>query len=204
MPTTRREFVKQSAAVGIAVGGGAYLSGVLCLPRSAASIAPLRPPGALSERNFLATCIRCQRCMDACPNRALVPISLRDRHGRAGTPTMRPREAACMLCAGQDGDLLKCTEVCPSGALRLVRKDLADIQEGVHIGVAEIDFELCYSYNNWSCGACVRACPLSGRAMTIGSWERPIIHAEACVGCGCCERACIRYPHAVRVKPHRT
>ena len=105
-----------------------------------------------------------------------------------------------MLCAGVDGDYLRCTKVCPSGALQPIKKQPEEIQEKVAIGVAEIDFALCYSYNNWSCGACSRACPLAGKAMTSGLWERPTIPAEACIGCGCCERSCIRYPHAVRVK----
>ena len=113
---------------------------------------------------------------------------------------MQPRTAACMLCMSEDGDYLRCTEVCPSGALELVKKEKDDIKDKVHIGVAEIDFDLCYSYTNWSCGACFRACPLAGEAMTLTSWERPVIHPESCVGCGCCERSCIRYPHASRVK----
>jgi len=104
-----------------------------------------------------------------------------------------------MLCTTEDGDYLKCTEVCPSGALQLVHKDRDDIGAKVSIGVALLDLNLCYSYNNWSCGACYRACPLAGEAMTIGRWERPTIHEDACVGCGCCERACIRYPHAIHV-----
>ena len=138
--------------------------------------------------------------MDACPNHCLEPMPQTLGQKGAGTPTMRPRKAACMLCSSDDGDYLKCTEACPSGALQLIEKTLADIREKVAIGVAEIDFDLCYSYNNWSCGACFRACPLAGEAMTVGSWERPTVHAEACVGCGCCERSCIRYPHAIRVK----
>jgi len=193
----RRQFIKQSAAVGLTVGGGLYFSGLT--ETGNANAAPLRPPGALPERDFSATCIRCMRCVDACPNHCLE--SLPDSAGAiAGTPTLHPRRAACMLCSSVEGDFLKCTEVCPSGALRPVRKEKQDIQAKVAIGTAEIDFDLCYSYNNWSCGACFRACPLAGEAMTVGAWERPEIHPEACIGCGCCERACIRYPHAVRVK----
>ena len=202
MTLNRREFVKQSAAIGLTIGGAAYVTG-LGRPAKASSNAPppLRPPGALSEDDFGSTCIRCLRCVDACPNHALTPVSPRDSKALAGTPTLHMRKAACMLCAGEDGDYLKCTEACPSGALQLVRKNEAEVREKVHIGLAEIDFDLCYSYNNWSCGACFRACPLAGEAMTIGLWERPTIHPEACVGCGCCERSCIRYPHAIRVKP---
>ncbi|MFQ5490957.1 MAG: 4Fe-4S dicluster domain-containing protein, partial [Phycisphaerae bacterium] len=160
---------------------------------------PLRPPGSLPEEEFASTCIRCLRCVDACPNHALVSMPPGSASGLGGTPTLQPRRAACMLCAGAEGDTLKCTEVCPSGALQLVKKDETEIQQKVHIGIAQLDLDLCYSYNNWSCGACYRACPLAGAAMTLGAWERPAIHPDACVGCGCCERACIRYPHAIRV-----
>ncbi len=197
----RREFVKQTAALGVAVGTGVYTSG-LGQGSASAGAPPLRPPGALKEDDFLSTCIRCLRCVDACPNHALT--SLPQGAVGGGTPTLHMRRAACMLCAGQEGDHLKCTEVCPSGALQLVRKNKEEIKELVHIGVAELDLDLCYSYNDWSCGACFRACPLAGEAMTVGLWERPVIHPEACVGCGCCERSCIRYPHAIRVKVQET
>ncbi len=196
----RRDFVKQSAAVGLTIGGSKYVAGV-GRRADAAAPPPLRPPGAKPEDDFLATCIRCMRCGDACPNHCLTPIEPGDPHGRDGTPTMHLRAAACMLCMSEEGDYLKCTEACPSGALQLIKKDKDEIKQKVRIGIAEIDFDLCYSYNNWSCGACYRACPLAGEAMTIGAWERPTIHPDDCVGCGCCERSCIRYPHAVRVKP---
>ncbi len=199
MSLNRRDFVKQSAAVGLTVAGTVYLSGV-GEPAEAACSKPLRPPGALQEDDFTATCIRCMRCIDACPNKALVPLQQASRLGSPGTPTMQPRKAACMLCMSVEGDYLKCTEACPSGALQLVKKDKEEVQEKVHIGIAELDTDLCYSYNNWSCGACYRACPLAGEAMTIGLWERPTVNPEVCVGCGCCERSCIRYPHAIRVK----
>lgn len=195
----RRDFLKQSATIGAAVGGGLYVSQPGSSKATEADV-PLRPPGALPEDQFTSTCIRCLKCVDACPNHALVPLTLMAGAGRGGTPTMYPRIAACMLCSTDEGDYLRCTEVCPSGALELVKKDPKELQEKVAIGTAVIDFDLCYSYNNWSCGACYRACPLAGTAMTVGLWERPTIHPEACVGCGCCERSCIRYPHAVRVK----
>jgi MauM/NapG family ferredoxin protein len=202
MGDTRRDFVKQGAAVGLTAAGATWFARTGTSGASAAE-APLRPPGALDEHDFVATCIRCMRCVDACPNHALTPMPERAPGGAGGTPTMHPRRASCMLCAIEEGDYLKCTEACPSGALRLIRKDHDDIREKVAIGIAEIDLNLCYSYNNWSCGACFRACPLAGEAMTIGRWEQPTVHPEACVGCGCCERACIRYPHAIRVKTGR-
>lgn len=202
MAISRREFVKQSAALGLAIGGGSFICGRPETAEASSVPTPLRPPGALVEKDFIAACIRCLRCVDACPNRALFPIPQGARHGRAGTPTLHMRKAACMLCMSEEGDHLKCTTACPSGALQPVSKNWSDIQEKVRIGVAELDLDLCYSYNNWSCGACYRACPLAGEAMTVGMWERPTVHAEACVGCGMCEDICrtvVRGEPAIRV-----
>lgn len=169
----------------------------------------LRPPGALPEPAFLASCIRCGRCADACPNRSIVAftaqsgkeLAMRPGRGQHGTPAIFPRRQACMLCNGVPGDALLCTDACPSGALQRVRKDEASIARKVRMGTAELDTNLCHSYNGASCGVCVRACPFEGVALTAGMWEKPLIDPSACVGCGLCERACVRFPQAIRVRP---
>ena len=201
----RRNFLLRGLAAGaVWVGAGCVLG------MGRADAAPcLRPPGALVEEDFLATCIRCGRCADACPNRAIVQftedsardLAMRPGPGRRGTPVIFARRQACMLCQGVPGEDLLCTAACPSGALRATRKDPDSIRAGVKMGTAAIDTHLCYSYNGSSCGACVRACPFEGEALSAGLWEKPILDPSACVGCGLCERACIRYPQAIRVRP---
>lgn len=172
--------------------------GWLASPAAARPL-PLRPPGALPEDEFLARCIRCGRCGEACPNECIAPLRGRTAGVAQGTPHIRPREQACMLCSRIDGDTLKCTAACPTGALRLVHK--SEVEARVQMGIAEIDLALCYSYNDYTCGVCGMACPFGAEALRIGMRERPQVTADACVGCGACERACIRYPQAIRVTP---
>lgn len=202
----RRAFLRNAVATGLTVGaGGVLVSG----PgrADAPSQAGLRPPGALPEEDFLSRCIRCFRCGDACPNRAIVALnevngadfSRKPRSCERGTPVIFPRRQACMLCNGVDGDQLLCTEACPTGALVRVQKQVADIQDKVDMGKAHVDTNICYSFNGASCGVCVRACPFEGKALRAGLFERPVLDPSYCVGCGCCERACIRYPQAIAV-----
>jgi ferredoxin-type protein NapG len=199
MPTNRRSFLRNLASVGAAAMAAVGVSGQFRGEDSTSGMS-IRPPGALPEEDFLATCIRCMRCMDACPNHAIqsTPTSAGGRV--AGTPELTLREQSCMLCSRSSGDYLRCTEVCPSGALQPILKNLDEIRSKVRMGVAKIDFNLCYSYNNYTCGTCFHACPMQGKAIKIGLWERPIINEEECIGCGLCERSCIRYPQAIRVE----
>ncbi len=158
--------------------------------RLAKSLEPavLRPPGAQEEAQFLAQCIRCVRCRDACPSDAIRLAGPGDP-APVGTPFVVAADSACTLC-------LECTQTCPTEALQPIFK-----KEDVKMGVARVDDRTCVSINGTGvCGACHTACPFKDFAITQGLHNAPTVHAEFCVGCGLCEEACIvKGTKAIRV-----
>lgn len=185
----RRTFVKRALAAVVGVATPLAVGAV----QGSARPRFLRPPGSLPEKDFLARCIRCNQCGEACPNTAIQFMGPSEGWSTWGTPRIIPREQACILC-------MKCGEVCPTGAIQPVRDELKDILAKVKMGRAVVDESHCLSYQGKTCGVCYRACPLADVAMTIGYLEQPTV-TSACVGCGLCERVCIQLPQAVRVIP---
>jgi len=163
--------------------------------RPSAGLRFLRPPGALAEEAFVARCICCGQCGEACPNRCIKFFSTQNGLASINTPYIVPREQACILC-------MKCGQVCPTGALRPIEREAGTIVAQVHMGTARVDERLCLSYQGKTCGVCYRACPLQDVAIRVGRLEQPHVLA-ACVGCGLCERSCIQIPQAIRVIPNR-
>jgi len=153
----------------------------------------LRPPGAKKEQAFLKACIGCGQCANVCPNKCISMHGFEDGFENLATPYIVARSKACTLC-------MACTQVCPTDALAKLDPTEAGML-AVNMGTAYVTEDICYSFHGRTCGACYRACPLQGKAMTIGLFEKPYVHPEFCVGCGLCEQACIHMPQAIRVLP---
>ena len=154
----------------------------------------LRPPGALKEDDFLQQCIGCFKCATACPNDCINMASFEYGFENVHTPVINARAKGCTLC-------MICTEVCPTGALTEITRDLEVAKKEVKMGTAYVDKDLCFSFHGRTCGVCYRACPLPGEAIKVGLYEQPTVNPDKCVGCGLCEQACIHMPQAIRIKP---
>ena len=155
----------------------------------------LRPPGIQSEQDFMARCIKCGKCIEACPYAALHVTDVL-QGAAAGTPCIDAREQACRLCAD-----FPCVEACPTSALR----DVAEKHEA-HMGYARIEEDVCIAFQGYRCEVCYRICPLIDEAITIDFQSRendeihakfiPTIHPGICTGCGLCvERCAVSEPY---------
>jgi len=138
----------------------------------------LRPPGALPEVEFLATCERCSKCLMACPHDSIRRLGFEFRESE-GTPAIIPSETPCYLCKD-----LPCVAACPSGALNLV--DRAQAQ----MALARIDYKKCYAANGQPCDYCAARCPLGAEAIEMDASSTPVIRSPGCTGCGVCAYLC--------------
>lgn len=160
----------------------------------------LRPPGAQGESDFLSRCVKCGKCIEACPFNALV-VAGPTAGASAGTPIIIPETNACRMCED-----LPCLNACPTEALR----DVEDPRD-IRIGYAEVDEKHCIAYRGLRCEVCYRICPLIDEAITI-EYEGiendaihmkflPTIDKDVCTGCGLCVQRCtVRDPNvAIRI-----
>lgn len=167
---TRRTVIRLGAQVLVLVG----LGGLARLLPGRAEV--LRPPGALPEWEFLAQCVKCQRCIQICPRAAIWPVLLTDSIAGTGTPRLDFHRGYCDLC-------MKCTRVCPTRALEPIAKEL------VRLGLAQVDRTKCVAWVWQGCTRCYAACPWE--AIVLDSGQRPTVDASRCNGCGLCEYVCI-------------
>ncbi len=178
----------------------ASLGGAIIAPL--ASAAPLtssyrndliRPPGAVSEEEFLRRCIRCGECMKVCIGAALHPDLLRGGAFSLWSPVLVARLGYCEL------DCTLCGQVCPTGAIQSLE---IPEKRKTRIGLAVIDKDRCLPFaRGEECLVCEEHCPTGEKAIVfderkvlIGSEAKallqPRILSRLCIGCGICETRC--------------
>jgi ferredoxin-type protein NapG len=110
---------------------GAALSGYL--PLVYAKKQRLRPPGALDEKDFLASCIKCGQCVQVCPVQAIKLADLVDGFG-VGTPHIDAREQACDFSC----DAVQCILACPTGSLTYHKPPFLPIRPGAPLAAKPV------------------------------------------------------------------
>jgi len=146
--------------------------------------------------------VRCGLCVRACPYDTLRLAELGDGVP-TGTPYFQPRRVPCEMCPD-----LPCVAACPTGALDRGLTDIADARMGLAVLV---DQETCLNFQGLRCDVCYRICPLIDKAITLEPQHNkrtgkhamfiPVVHSDACTGCGKCERSCVLETAAIKVMP---
>jgi ferredoxin-type protein NapG len=207
MDLSRRAVLRACAGASAAglVAGGATLFG---RPAAARPAEALRPPGALEEPRFVGACVRCGLCVRDCPPGTLRLATWDDALSRAleiGTPYFVARDVPCEMC-----EAVPCVKACPTGALDHALVDI----DRARMGTAVLaDEENCLNFLGLRCDVCYRVCPVIDRAITLEKVSNPrsdrhamllpTVHADACTGCGKCEKSCVLEKPAIRVLPTR-
>ena len=84
----------------------------------------------------------------------------------------------------------KCSEVCPTGAIRpITKEDKSSVQIGHAVWIAA---NCVVNTDGVECGNCARHCPAGAITMVAsdpaspGSPKIPVVNEERCIGCGAC------------------
>jgi len=161
-----------------------------------------RPPGATEEADFLGACVRCGLCVRDCPPNIL-HLATPGQPVTTGTPYFVSRTGACEMCED-----IPCIKACPTGALDHGLTDIKKARMGLAVLV---DKETCLNYQGLRCDVCYRVCPLIDKAITLELRHNertgrhaifePVVHSDACTGCGKCEQSCVLQTAAIKVYP---
>jgi ferredoxin-type protein NapG len=184
----RRRFLR-SIGLGAGVVGASMLG---FYPVATQSIPRLRPPGAIKEQEYLASCIKCGQCVQVCPVEAIKLADVEDGFG-LGAAYMDARAQGCdFSCDG-----LQCVLACPTGAL----SHETNYPHEVHIGFARLDKpKLCLAMEGKGFKGKVRDPSFSGkfRYNEIDRWN-PIPVRDRDFDLEICDLCVIHCPIEIRI-----
>lgn len=176
-----------------AIGGGLAAGALLSLARSSyADERLIRPPGAVPEKFFKETCVRCGNCIKACITNGLQPCVTESGWDGIFTPRLVPRIGEC------DEYCNRCGLSCPTSAIRPLK---LSVKRNVRVGLARVNRSACIAWSKGElCMVCSEFCPY----LAVGSTENkgvpcPVVREDNCRGCGHCEKHCPVSGAAIRV-----
>ena len=200
--SSRRRFLTDTLRTAVGVGLVSLTLGVYQRQAAALPSTAIRPPGARDESDFLGACIRCGLCVRDCPFDTLKLAELGDAVA-LGTPYFTARDIPCEMCED-----IPCVVACPTAALNHDLTNIDDARMGLAVVV---DQEACIAFQGLRCEVCFNVCPIRNKAITLNYQHNersgkhalfiPIVHSDACTGCGKCEKACILDEAAIKVFP---
>ena len=132
---------RRTFALGVGGAGVLLAMGGLKLVPAEAQV---RPPGGQDENRLVASCIRCERCVEACPRGALRPAHIEDGIVSVRTPTTNFNDGWCDFCADENDGVPLCVAACPTEALALPADATA---ETTIIGKAVLIREWCLAWD---------------------------------------------------------
>lgn len=164
----------------------------------------IRPPGSCEETSFLAKCIKCDQCINACPTNVLQPATWTEGGLESlWTPVMKFTIGHCQL------KCTLCSEVCPTGAIKKIvveeklGKGIYEEEGPIRLGTAFFDTGRCLPHAmEIPCVVCEEVCPTSPKAIQTKDFQakdvygnivvlnQPFIVPDLCIGCGICETEC--------------
>jgi len=128
----------------------------------------IRPPGALSEADFLSRCLKCGQCMRICPTNIIHPAGVESGLEGFWTPVLNFRigTSGCQL------NCTACSHICPTAAIRpisldekLGRNEFAKVGP-IRLGTAFVDRGRCLPWAmDTPCIVCQENCPVSPKAI---------------------------------------
>ncbi|MCP4115536.1 MAG: 4Fe-4S dicluster domain-containing protein [Desulfobacteraceae bacterium] len=157
---------------------------------------PVTPPGSLGIGHFSRRCVACLACVNACPEKVLVPGLT--PHGMAGIiqPGLDFTRSRCAYTCNA------CTRVCPSGAILPI-----PLEEKQRTRIGRVVFleKRCLVYTHKrDCGACAEVCPTHAvHTVMENNIRYPRLKPDACIGCGACQLVCPVTPKAIYVEAAR-
>ncbi len=198
----RRQFIFDSAKMACGVGALGLGLGLYARQAKALPAGAIRPPGASTEDDFQAACIRCGLCVRDCPY-DILKLATPEQHVATGTPFFVARIKPCEMCED-----IPCVKACPTGALDHQFTDIKKAKMGLAV---LIDHETCLNFLGLRCDVCYRVCPAIDKAITLDLQHNertakhtmflPTVHSDACTGCGKCEASCVLEVAAIKVYP---
>ncbi|HQF31468.1 MAG TPA: ferredoxin-type protein NapF [Hyphomicrobiales bacterium] len=132
--------------------------------------APVRPPFALPDQEFVEVCERCGDCESVCRPNIVV-------RGRAGFPSIDFSRGACSFCGA-------CADACRHGAF-------VDDRSGAPWQRVAAATTACLEAKGISCRLCESWCePRAIRFRPTLTGSQMVVSPEACTGCGACVAPC--------------